>query len=99
MLPFVYVSPLKRHSATKINLHEVFDSARFINNLKVCLSPLKLPVLRSCRSKYRRSEVYLSISKYYAKSCSCYKQLCCKSPIKSNVNGKHFSVVTNFDLD
>ena len=91
MILSIYVSPLKRHSAIKINLHEVFDSARFINHLKVCLSPLKLTVLRS--------EVYLSISKYNAKRRSCCKHLCCKSTIKSNVNGRQFSVVTNFDLD
>ena len=41
MLPSVYVSLLKLHSATKINLHGVSDSALFRNLLKVCLSPLK----------------------------------------------------------
>ena len=63
MLPSVYVSPLKLHSATKINLHGVSDSALFRNHLKVRLSPLKSPVLRNSRSKYRRSVVYHSISK------------------------------------
>ena len=62
MLPSVYVSPLKLHSATKINLHGVSDSALFRNHLKVRLSPLKSPVLRNSRSKYRRSVVYPSIS-------------------------------------
>ena len=99
MLPSVYVSPLKLHSATKINLHGVSDSALFRNHLKVCLSPLKSPVLRNSRSKYRRSVVYPSISKCNAKRCSCCKHLCCKSTIKSNVNGRQFSVITNSDLD
>ena len=67
MLPSVYVSPLKLHSATKINLHGVSDSALFRNHLKVRLSPLKSPVLRNSRSKYRRSVVYPSISKCIAK--------------------------------
>ena len=99
MLPTVYVSPLKLHSATKINLHGVSDSALFRNHLKVHLSPLKSPVLRNSRSKYRRYVVYLSISKCNAKRCSCCKHLCCKSIIKSNVNGRQFSVITNSDLD
>ena len=58
MLSSVYVSPLKLHSATKINSHGVSDSALFRNHLKVRLSPLKSPVLRNSRSKYRRSVVY-----------------------------------------
>ena len=62
MLPSVYVSPLKLHSATKNNLHGVSDSALFRNHLKVRLSPLKSPVLRNSKSKYRRSVVYPSIS-------------------------------------
>ena len=99
MLPSVYVSPLKLHSATKINLHGVSDSALFRNHLKVRLSPLKSPVLRNSRSKYRRSVVYPSISKCNAKRCSCCKHLCCKSTIKSNVNRRQFSVITNSDLD
>ena len=73
MLPSAYVSPLKLHSATKINLHGVSDSALFRNHLKVRLSPLKSPVLRNSRSKYRRSVVYPSISKCNAKRCSCCK--------------------------
>ena len=97
MLPSVYVSPLKLHSATKINLRGVSDSALFRNHLKVRLSPLKSPVLRSSRSKYRRSVVYPS--KCNAKRCSCCKHLYCKSTIKSNVNGRQFSVITNSDLD
>ena len=40
-----------------------------------------------------------SISKCNAKRCSCCKHLCCKSTIKSNVNGRQFSVITNSDLD
>ena len=98
MLPSVYVSPLKLHSATKINLHGVSDSGLFRNHLKVRLSPLKSPVLRNSRSKYRRSVVYPSITKCNAKRCSCCKHLCCKSTIKSNVNGRHFSVITNLIL-
>ena len=99
MLPSVYISPLKLYSTTKINLHGVSDSALFRNNLKVRLSPLKSPVLRNSRSKYRRSVVYPSITKCNAKRCSCCKHLCCKSTIKSNVNGRQFSVITNSDLD
>ena len=34
MLSSVYVLPLKFHSATKINLHGVSDSALFRNHLK-----------------------------------------------------------------
>ena len=49
-------------------------------------------------SKYRRSVVYPSISKCNAKRCSCCKHLCCKSTIKSNVNGRQFSAITNYDL-
>ena len=98
MLPSVYVSPLKLYSATKMNLHGVSDSALFRNHL-IRLSPLKTPVLRNSRSKYRRSVVYPSISKCNAKRCSCCKHLCCKSTIKSNINGRQFSVITNSDLD
>ena len=99
ILPSVYVSPLKLHSATKINLHGVSDSAIFRNHLKVRLSPLKSPVFRNSRSKYGRSVVHPSIAKYNAKRCGCCKHLCCKSTIKSNVNGRQFSVITNSDLD
>ena len=99
MLPSVYVSPLKLHLATKINLHGVSDYVLLRNHLKVRLSHPKSPVLRDSRSKYRRSVVYPSISKCNAKRCSCCKHLCCKSTIKSNVNGRQFSVTTNFDLD
>ena len=99
MLPSVYFSPLKLHSATKINLHGVSDSALFRNHLKVRLSPLKPPVLRNSRSKYKRSVVYPSISKCNAKRCSCRKHLFCKSTIKSNINGRHCSVIINSDLD
>ena len=99
MLPSVYFSPLKLHSATKTNLHGVSDSALLRNDLKVCLSPLKSPVLRNSRRKYRRSVAYPFISKCNAKRCSCCKHLCCKSTIKSNVNGRQFSVITNSDLD
>ena len=45
MLPSVYVSPLKLHLATKINLYGFSDSALFRNHLKVRFSPLKSPVL------------------------------------------------------
>ena len=99
MLPSVYFSPLKFYSATKINLHGVSDSTFFRKHLKARLSPLKSPVLRNSRSKYRRSVVYPSISKCNAKRCSCCKHRCCKSTTKSNVNGRHFSVITNSDLD
>ena len=81
MLPSVYVSPLKLHSATKINLHGVSVFALLKNYLNVHISPLKSPVLRNCRSKYRRSVMYSSISEYNAKRCSCCKHLCCKSTI------------------
>ena len=50
MLPSVYVSPLKLHLATKINLHGVSDSVLFRIHLKVRLSPLKSSVLRNSRS-------------------------------------------------
>ena len=93
LLPSVYGLPLKLHPATKINLHGVSDSALFRNHLKVRLSSLKSPVLRTSRSKYRRSVVYSSISKCNAKWCSCCKHLCCKSTIKSTVNGRQFSVI------
>ena len=43
--------------------------------------------------------MYPSISKCNAKRCSCCKHLCCKSTIKSNVNGRQFSVITNSDLN
>ena len=99
MFPSVYISPLKLHLATKINLHRVSDSALSRNHLIVCLSPLKSPVLRNSRSKYNRSVVYLSMTKCNAKRCSCCKHLYCKSTIKSNVNGRQFSVITNSDLD
>ena len=82
MLPSVYVSPLKLHSTAKINLHGVSESVLFKNCLKVRLSPLKSSVLMTSRSKYIRNEVYLSISKCNAKSCSCCKHLCCKPTIK-----------------
>ena len=39
------------------------------------------------------------ISKCNGKRCSCCKHLCCKSTIKSNVNGRRFSVVTYSDLN
>ena len=81
MLPYVYVSPLKLHSATKINFHGFSDSALSRILLKVRLSPLKSPVLRNSRSKYRRSVLYPSISKCNAKRCSCCKHLCCKSTL------------------
>ena len=64
---------LKLHSATKINLHGVSDSAFFRDHLKVSLSPLKSPVLRNSRSKYRISVVYPFISKCNAKRCSYCK--------------------------
>ena len=54
---------------------------------------------RNSRSKYRRSVVYPSIYKCNAKMCNCCKHLCCKSTIKSYVNGRQFSVITNSDLD
>ena len=90
LLPSVYVSPLKLHSSTKINLHGVSDSALFKKHLKVCLFPLKSPVIRNSRSKYRRSVVYPSLSKCSARRCSCCKHLYCKSTIKSNINGGQF---------
>ena len=43
--------------------------------------------------------MYPTISKCNAKRCSCCNHLCCKSTIKSNVNGRQFSVITNSDLD
>ena len=51
LLPSVYISSLKLHLVTKINLHGVSDSDLFRNHLKVRLSPLKSPVLRNSRSK------------------------------------------------
>ena len=99
MLTSVYVSPLKLHSATKIYLHGVSDSALFRNHLKVRLSPLKSPVFRKSRSKYRRNVVHPSISKCNVNRCSFCKHLCCKSTFKSNVNGRQFSVITHSDLD
>ena len=99
MLPSVYVSPLKLHLAPKVDLHGGSDSALFRNHLKVRLYPLKSPVLRNSRSKYRRSVVYPHISKCNAKRCSCCKYLSCKSTIKSNVNGRQFNVITNSELN
>ena len=55
MLPYVYVSPLKLYSATKINLHGISGSNHLRNHLIVRISPLKSPVRRNSRSKYRRS--------------------------------------------
>ena len=81
MLPFVYISPLKIHSATWMN------------------APIKLPALRNSRSKYRRSVMFYSISKFNVRMCSCCKHLRCISTVKSKVNGRQFSVVTNSDLD
>ena len=96
MLPSAYVSPLKLHSATK---YGVSDYAFFKNHLKVRLSPLKSSVPRNSRRKYRRGVVCPSISKCNAKRCSCCKLLCCKSTIKSSVNGRQFSAITNSDID
>ena len=53
MLPSVYVSPLKLHSATKINLHGASGSTHFRNHLK--FRP-QSPVLRKSRSKYREMQ-------------------------------------------
>ena len=50
-------------------------------------------------NKHRRSVMYPSIAKCNGKRCSCCKHVCCKSTIKSNVNGRHFSIVTNSDLN
>ena len=97
-LSYVYVSTLKLHLTTKINLHGVSDSTHFRNHLRVRLSPLKSHIHRNSRSKYRRSVLHPSISKCNAKRCSCCKHLCCKSTINSNVNGRQCSVVTNSDL-
>ena len=60
MLSTVYVSPLKLYSATKINLHRISGSTLFRNHLKVRISPLKSPVFRNSRSKYRKSVTYPS---------------------------------------
>ena len=60
MLSTVYVSPLKLYSATKINLHRISGSTLFRNHLKVRISPLKSPVFRNSRSKYRKSVIYPS---------------------------------------
>ena len=46
MLPYVYDSPLKRHSATKINLHGLSGSVLFRNHLKDRISLLRSSVLR-----------------------------------------------------
>ena len=59
----------------------------------------KSPVLRNSRSKYTRRVVDPCISKCNSKRCSCCKHLCCKSTIKSSVNGRQFSVITYSDLD
>ena len=55
---YLYVSPLKLHSATIIYLHGVSGSALFRNHLKVRFSPLKSSVLRNFWSKYRRCVVH-----------------------------------------
>ena len=41
--------------------------------------------------------MYPSISKCNAKRCRCCKHICCKITIKSNVNGRQFSVVIYSD--
>ena len=82
-----------------MNLHGVSDSALVRNHLKVRLSPLKSPVLRNSMIRYKRSVVYPYISKCNAKRCSCCKHLCCKSTIKSNVNGGQLSEISYSDLD
>ena len=43
--------------------------------------------------------MYPSISKCNAKRCSYCKHSCWKSTIKSNVNGRQFSLVKNSDLN
>ena len=83
MLPSVYVSPLKLYLATKISLHGISGPPFLAITWKFAF------LLSS----------HLSIIKCNAKMCSCCKHVCCKYTVKSNVNGRQFSVLTNSDLD
>ena len=99
MLPSVYVSPLKLHSSTKVNLHGVSDSALFRNHLKVRLSPPKSPVLRNSRSKYRRSLAYPSILSAMPRCVAVANIYVVNQLLNIALMVDNFSVITNSDLD
>ena len=86
-------------SASSVNLHDLANTIIFHNNLRVMLSPLKLPVLRKYSNPFKRPGMYPSISKCNAKRCNCCMHLCTNSTVTSSVNGRKFSVVNNSDLD
>ena len=64
------------------------------NNRPGVGSDLKLSVLGAFVVSKEEVSCILFFSKNNAKRYNCCKYLCCKSTIKSNVNGRHFFLVT-----
>ena len=99
LLPTVYVSPLKLHSVSSVNLYDASNYDIFRNHLSIRLSPIKSPILLKYNNPYKRNSMYPNISMCNAKICICCNQLICQSTIISSVNHRQFSVVKNSDLD
>lgn len=101
--PTLRLTPLKLYSASSFHLPSTSINSCFHTGPKVLLTPLKKSIQRQ-PFKYklsfnRRRKAFPSITKCNSKKCLCCNYLSCKSTIKSNTNGRVFSVNFISDID
>ena len=99
LLPTIRIRPLNLFSASSVDLHGLSNTNVLRNNLRVRLSPIKLPVLRKYFNPFKRPSMRPSIFKCNAKFFTCCQHLCTNTTITSSVNGRTCSVINNSDLD
>ena len=105
LLPSVCLKPLNLHSASSVRVPSISINNCFHNGPKVVLSPLSKSIqkfnsvnIRLLKNNFKR-RVYPKNSMCNTKRCGCCSHLSCKSTIKSNVNGRVFSVNLVSDVD
>ena len=97
----LHISPISLHSASSVHIPNSVNNFRDMLPT-IRLSPLRSPIIRKYTkpfNAFKRRGMYPYVSKCNAKRCSCCTHLCTKTTITSSVNGRHFSIINNSDMD
>ena len=100
-LLFLHISPISYHSASSVRIPSSVNNFRDMLPT-IRLSPLGSPIIRKITkpfNAFKRRGIYPRVSKCNAKRCVCCTHLCTKTTIKSSVNGRQFSIISNNDMD
>ena len=97
----LHLSPISLHSASFVRIPSSVNNFRdMIPTIR--LSPVGSPIIMKYTkpfNAFKRRGMYPYVSKCNAKRCVCCTHLCTKTTITSSVNGTHFSIINNNDID